>query len=210
MSQIDRPWPPEEYDPLMVEIGRIVFLWNALEAYAKQMMLEIAGLNVPNTTNILDGAKIVAANIQSATLVSALRAAAHAHLEGDELDQVLHLAKLVDVAREYRNTYVHEISDATFDAHWEVIDGTTYVRMSNHRSRLKSTKVRARLQEREIDVTAEDVAGFRRVLQDMNTYAARVSLYLRSSRGLASQEEYGTPPEKLTVPRKMSQLHPDQ
>ncbi|MFK8075708.1 MAG: hypothetical protein AB8B84_03915 [Granulosicoccus sp.] len=95
-------WPPREYDPILREMGRLIFNWNSIENSTRNILDALIGAG--QKSNILT------AHMGTQSQLDALKTIANGFLNDDEKNHILHAISLYSRLREYRNYFVHSFS----------------------------------------------------------------------------------------------------
>ena len=92
------PWPPERYEPILIEVGRLVFNWNSIENTTRELL-----------NNFVSGGpkvEILTQHMGSQSQIEALKLIARSKSE-EEKKAIHHAANLYEILRSYRNFFVH-------------------------------------------------------------------------------------------------------
>lgn len=186
-------WPPKEWDPILREIGRIVFSWNVIENA------------ITNILNLLFGGEhraiIVTAHMGITLKLDALRTLAAEFLTGDEQEHVFHSIDLFERLRERRNFYVHGFTSITQKlAGVEQDAGQLKFLWTDFGAALGSWSAKNRLKRHELSLTAADLGREASVFHAATEYYARVHNHFR----YPDKAEYQSLPEKFPIPGRLT------
>lgn len=95
-------WPPSEFDPLLAEIGRIVFHFNTLERSVRTILWCLASRDGRDQIH-----HAVTMHLGNIGITDALRTVVTEFYESPIQGAVLHVIEIFDRTREYRNWYIH-------------------------------------------------------------------------------------------------------
>jgi hypothetical protein len=173
-------WPPAEYEPLLAEMGRIVFNFNSLERVTHRIVLMLATRGSEDRS-----VQILITHLNNVPATDALRSLAIDAYDGAVQEHALHLAELFDRLREYRNFYVHGFKDINLGGGGAVSTRTARKGLKYH----------------DLRVDRESMADLARSLQLAHSYAANV--YCGFGEILLSRPEVRGLPEKLALPDRL-------
>ena len=154
-------WPPKAWDPILSEIGRIVFNWNTAERTITRLLDVLLGGE--------HRAIIATAHLSNRSKTDAIKTLSREFLDGNEQSAVLHAVKLFEKLTIRRNHYVHSFSNIASD-----LSGTQqFGKLSSYHAK------GGRLARKEQTVTAEDLADEAKLLHAANEYLARIHNHFR-------------------------------
>lgn len=177
-------WPPDPWNPFLIQIGRIVMHFNTLEHAMHAILTKMA----TDWNNPALRAKhwAITAHIQNKTLTDAMRTIAHESVDLGEIEQstkdlICHCVDTFDLTREYRNWYVHGFNGIGTANHQPVIQ-------------LQSFSARKNLLEHADFLTLEGVEWFADWCHDAHHHVATAHHFIAFQLGYKIS---GGPPPPL-------------
>lgn len=181
INKLPTVWPPAEWEPILCEIGRIVFNWNTLENTTVRIL------------NILIGgeekAAIATTHMSLNAQIDAIKTLANEYLVDDELDHILHLLSVFDRFRERRNFFVHSFS----------IIGFSRLNPPQYQATMDSYSARGRFKRHQMKVDASILAEEAKDMHRATHYFALVHNHF----SMPDNPEYKNLPERFPLPERM-------
>ena len=173
-------WPPEQYAPILVEMGRLVFNFNAMERVVHRTLLLLA-----TQGNEDEAVASIITHMNNVPAVEALRSVTMDYYEDWIREHCLHVCELFDRLREHRNYFVHGFKDIQLDG----------------RATIKTSTARKGLRDHELVVDAADFAALASLMHRAGSYAAHV--YCCSAEIIRGAERVTEVPELFPLPEKL-------
>ncbi len=150
-------WPPNEFDPILAELGRLIFNWNTIERTLTQILNILTGSFPKN--------QILTAHMSTTAICDALKTVANELHIGEERNHLLHAVSLFEVLRDYRNYYVHGFNTILF------VPGDV------PRACFNTKSAKSKLTIRRLELTAKQIAEVSFQCMDASGYLALVHNY---------------------------------
>lgn len=208
MNDESRPWPPDDWSPLLIEIGRIVYNWNTIENTVKRIFLHVTN-NTLKTNEITPTGQIMVAHIPLTTLSGSLRAIVTETISGDLKDHLIHSVELFDRLKDYRNYYIHSFSGIqTRIVKVQTTSGEEVDAWVPGPGTFKTTSARGALKVSTNNITADEARRVSQLLTAANSYLSEVSLFAHLHFSASVVDGPRTPPEKFPLPHKFQRNSP--
>jgi len=120
-------WPPKSYDPILSDIGRILFNFNALENSVRRHLWSLATNG--REDDIIEPLIVHMGNIP---LMEAVRTTATEFHDGWIQTKSLELCEVFDRTREYRNYYAHGFNTVKLGGSAELRTKSARGRVAKH------------------------------------------------------------------------------
>ncbi|NKN39520.1 hypothetical protein HFC70_24545 [Agrobacterium sp. a22-2] len=179
-------WPPENCNPLLLQIGRIILNFNTMENSVKSLLWAVS-----SQSDYVEHRALVI-HMQNVTLCDAILTIANEKVEmgamkSETRDLISHCIKTFNLTREYRNWYVHGFNGV----------------MTNGDGQIYTHSARSRLAEHYVPITAKDAKW-------LADWCFEGSHYLATSYGYVARDMghniggVQTPlPDKWPLPNKL-------
>ena len=177
-------WPPATYDSLLAEFGRIIFNFNCLERGTRALLWALASRDQQDQKH-----HALATHLSITAMLDALRTVANDFHKGEIRESAIHCISVFDVAREYRNFYVHGFANIK----------------TNGNGSLHTAVARKKLADIWVDVTVKDVEWVANLCSDAHHYVAGVFGYASEQLGRLKVDN-GIPrvlPAPLVLPERL-------
>lgn len=184
-------WPPKEWNPILIEVGKIVFNWNTLERTISQILNTLVGEG--------DNVKILVTQLGNRTVTDSIKTFANEFFKGKEREHLLHSVELFDILRGYRNYYIHSfngVSTQLVEVNTPSGPITAWDSV-NTMATFSGLRVRKKLEEHKDIKRVEDIKPIALLLKDANTYCAKVSLHFKSP------DKHNLPDSKFKLPKRI-------
>ena len=175
-------WPPPDWDPILSEIGRIVFNWNRIEEITTKILNTLIGGQERST--------IITAHMNTAIKNDALRTIAYEFLSDEERDHILHAIMLFNRLRERRNYYIHAFNTISF-----TVSGSF-----NPQAQLDNYSAKGRLRRHVLTVTVDHLHNESVILNSATHYFGLLYGYFAHIEG-SNQEGL---PDKFPIPDRLT------
>jgi hypothetical protein len=174
-------WPPVEWEPILCEIGRIVFNWNTLENTTVRILNTLIGGE--------EKAAIATTHMSLNAQIDAIKTLANEYLDDEELDHILHLLLVFDRFRERRNFFVHSLS----------VIGFSSLNPPQYQATMESYSARGRFKRHQMKVDVNILSAEAKHMYRATHYFALVHNHF----SMPDNPSYINLPEKFPLPERM-------
>lgn len=171
-------WPPDEFAPILIEMGRLIFNWNNVEQTLTKILNVLTGTYPKN--------QILTAHMGTSGICDALRTVATELHEGEEQEHLLNCINIFIRLRDYRNYYVHSFNTIM------------YFPTGEHKAVFRATSARSKLIAHDLQNDANQISEVAFECKEAHSYFALVHNYFYYS----DKPEYEKLPDFHPVPFK--------
>lgn len=182
---VHEPWPPEEYNTILSEVGRIIFNWNNIERLMRQILFNLS--DGREKTNILT------AHMGTTIQMHALRTIANTYFQDPQKDTLLHAIKLFERLREYRNYLIHSFNMIKINQEY----GAVFASMQSYMAK-------GNFQIKELDLDEKEIAQISKLIRCASHYFTLLHNHIVPfNHGEVPKERLKPIPEKFPLPDKL-------
>lgn len=177
-------WPPDEFAPILIGMGRLIFNWNNVEQTLTRILNILTGIYPKN--------QILTAHMGTKGICDALKTVAIEFYSGNEQKHLLNCVEIFTRLSDYRNYYVHSFNTIIF------------LPSGENKAGFRSTSARSKLLTHDLENDANQISEIAFQCKEVHSYFALVYnyFYYTDKPEYQNLPELHPQPPKFTKPKK--------